>query len=303
MSNVDKRKALGKGLESLLGPKPAAKVEAAAPAVVAEETGKPREIALTEIVPSPYQTRQRFDEVELKELAQSITASGVVQPILVRKRPDGVFELIAGERRWRASKIAGKETIPAVVRQVSDEQAMEITIVENLQRSDLNPMEQARAFERLSREFKLTQEQISVKTGKERASIGNFMRLMKLPREVQDKVETGELSFGHARALLALESQEQMIRAAQKVVTLNLSVRGTENFVKGIIDPEAKLGKDKAVAEETPMDPNVREAQEALQRALGLRVRIEDKFGKGRVVIEYTKLTDFDALFEMLTSK
>jgi ParB family chromosome partitioning protein len=166
-----------------------------------------------EIERSPFQTRTRFDEVQLAELAASIASTGVVQPVLVRPLAHGRFQLIAGERRWLASQRAGKETIPAIVRQVSDEQAMEMTIVENLQRSDLNPMEQARAFERLAREFHLTQEQMAKRTGKDRASVGNFLRLLKLPVEVQGQVEEGVLSFGHARALLPLEDPQTILKS------------------------------------------------------------------------------------------
>ncbi len=219
-----------------------------------------------------------------------LRATGVVQPIIVRRRTDGRYQLIAGERRWLASGKAGKETIPAIVRQASDEQTLEMTIVENLQRADLNPMEQARAFQRLSHEFKMTQEQMAVRTGKERASVGNFLRLLKLPEVVQHKVESGELSFGHARALLALDSAEVIAAAAQKVMALSLSVRQTESYVQGLINPEGKAKKEpKAVL---PEDPNVREAQDKLRRSLGLKVQIEDKNGKGRVIIEYSGLED-----------
>jgi len=290
-----KRRALGKGLESLLPSRPAAAVvEAPAPV----ETGKPREIGVEAIERNPFQTRTRFDETQLEELAASIAATGVVQPILVRPLAEGRFQLIAGERRWLASKKAGKATIPAMIRAVSDEQAMEITIVENLQRADLNPMEQARAFERLTREFKMTQEQMAQRTGKNRASIANFLRLLRLPTEIQGKVEAGELTFGHARALLALEDSEAIRKAAQKVGALSMSVRQTETFVNGLLHPESKAkGPEKAVE---PMDPNVREAQDLLQRALGLKVRIHDKEGRGQVVIEYARLEDFDALLDAI---
>ena len=194
-----KRRALGKGLDSLLPRVPAP----AAPAGESEG-GKPREIPIEQIDRNPFQTRTQMNEEQLGELAASITANGVVQPILVRPLANGRFQLIAGERRWRASQLAGKQTIPAILRQVSDEQAMEITIVENLQRADLNPMEQARAFERLAREFHMTQEQMATRTGKDRATVSNFLRLLRLPATVQGRVEKGELSFGHARALLSL---------------------------------------------------------------------------------------------------
>src|ERR1700685_2115798 len=212
-TEAPKRRALGKGLESLLP-----RVDAAGEqGVAASGEGKPREIPVGEIERSPFQTRSRFDEVQLAELAASIAATGVVQPIVVRPLPHGGFQLIAGERRWLASQRAGKETVPAIVRQVSDEQAMEMTIVENLQRSDLNPIEQARVYDRLAREFQLTQEQMAKRTGKDRASVGNFLRLLKLPVEVQTHVEEGVLTFGHARALLPLEDPQTILKAAKKV--------------------------------------------------------------------------------------
>lgn len=293
-----KRRALGKGLDSLL---PRVHAVAAAPTAAAPaaetEGGKPREIPLDQIDPNPYQTRSQVDENQLGELAASITANGVVQPILVRPQADGRFQLIAGERRWRASRVAGKATIPAILRQVSDEQAMEITIVENLQRADLNPMEQGRAFNRLSNEFHMTQEQIALRTGKDRTQIGNFLRLLKLPQSVQTMVETGELTFGHAKALLALQHFPGLEKTAQKVCADSLSVRQTEILVQKLLAPELGPRPPKA---EPPVDPNVKEVVDRLQRALGLKVRIEDHRGRGRVVIEYGDLADFDGLLEKL---
>jgi ParB family chromosome partitioning protein len=234
----------------------------------------------------------------LAELAASITSNGVVQPVLVRPLPNGRFQLIAGERRWRASQLAGKTTVPAFLRQVSDEQAMEITIVENLQRADLNPMEQARAFDRLSREFHMTQEQMAQRTGKDRTTVANFLRLLRLPSTVQARVESGELSFGHARTLLAFEHAEEMEKAAQHIAKLSLSVRQTENYVTGLLHPDKSTKKDPKA--EPAIDPNVREVQERLQRALGLKVHIEDHNGHGKVIIEYARLEDFDTLLEQL---
>ena len=289
-----KRCALGKGLESLLPRvQPLAAPES--------EGGKPREIHLDQIDRNPFQTRTHMNEDQLAELAASITSNGVVQPILVRPLPSGRFQLIAGERRWRASQLAGKTTIPAILRQVSDEQAMEITIVENLQRADLNPMEQARAFERLSREFHMTQEQMAHRTGKDRASVANFIRLLKLPSTVQARVESGELSFGHARTLLAFEHAEEMEKAAQRIVERSLSVRQTESYVQGLLHPEKAANKDPKPV--PPVDPNVREVQTRLQSALGLKVQIEDHNGRGRVIIEYARLEDFDALLEQLAGQ
>ena len=292
-----KRRALGKGLDSLLP-----RVQPPGPAVAAHEgeTGKPREIPVELIDRNPFQTRSHVHESELAELAASITANGVVQPILLRPQPNGRFQLIAGERRWRASQLAKKATIPAILRQVSDEQALEITIVENLQREDLNPMDQARAFERLSSEFHMTQEQIATRTGKDRVTVANFMRLLKLPVNLQAQVESGELSFGHARTLLALKDHPDLEKIAKKIVALSLSVRQTESMVQGVLNPEHK---EKAAKPEPAVDPNVREVKERLQRALGLKVTIEDKNGRGKVIIEYSHLEDFDTLLESLAGE
>jgi ParB family chromosome partitioning protein len=286
-----KRKALGRGLEVLL---PAMR-PSSSPAI--QDAGA-LEIAVDLIDRNPYQTRSHIDEASLNELAASIVATGVIQPILVRPGSSGRYQLIAGERRWLASQRAGKATIPALVRQVSNEQAMEITIIENLQREDLNPMEQARAFERLANEFGLTQEQIAARTGKDRASIGNFMRLLRLPLTVQTMVERGEISFGHARALLALESSVTIEKAAEMVRVRGLSVRQTEAMVQEFLHPsnsKEKANKTRSV------DPNVREAEQQLQRTLGMKVTIHDRSGKGKIVIEYASLEDFDRVVASLS--
>lgn len=305
-----KPRALGKGLESLLPSRPAkaANGQAAAESVAGiavaaqgeaagDNGGKPLEIALDRIDRNPFQTRTNFDEAKLEELASSIRASGVVQPVVVRHGKDGRYTLITGERRLLASRRAGKETIPAVVREVSNLQAMEMTIVENLQRADLNPMEQAHAYARLSRDFQMTQEKMAERTGKDRASVANFLRLLKLPESVQKHVETGELSFGHARALLALEDAEAIATAAQKVLALHLSVRSTESYVQGLLHPEMRAKEPKA---KPAVDPNVRDAQDQLRRRLGLKVTIEDNKGRGRVILEYACVEDFDAILEAL---
>jgi len=294
------RRALGKGLDSLL---PRVNAAAAAPANVADgPAGKPMEIPLEDIERNPFQTRMNFDEQLIGELAESIKANGVVQPILVRPLPSGRFQLIAGERRWLASQKAGKATIPAILRQVSDEQAMEITIVENLQRADLNPIEQAKAYERLGRDFGMTQEQMAYRTGKDRATVGNYLRMLKLPESVQSKVASGVLSYSHAKVLLALEHAEEVETAVRQIIALSLSVRQAETFVQNLQFPGLEEGRasKKAAAEAKALDPNVREAQEKLQRALGLKVRIEDNKGRGRVIIEYARLEDFDSLLEQI---
>jgi ParB family chromosome partitioning protein len=290
-----RRFALGKGLESLLPSRPApAPIEISA---AAEPAGKPLEIALELIDRNPYQTRTSFDETKLAELAGSIAISGVVQPIVVRTGAGGRYTLITGERRLLASKLAGKTTIPSIIREVSNVQAMEMTIVENLQRADLNPIEQAHAYSRLSGEFQMTQEQMAVRTGQGRAMISNYLRLLKLPESLQKQVETGELSFGHAKCLLALDSDEAMISAAQKISALHLSVRMTENYIQGILYPESKAKPDKPAP---VVDPNVRDAQDHLRRTLGLKVTIDDKNGKGKVIIEYSGVEDFDAILTAL---
>jgi ParB family chromosome partitioning protein len=300
---LDKRRALGKGLESLLPSRPAPTTipVVAVAAAPAEPAGQPLEIDVELIDRNPFQTRANFDEAKLAELATSIAASGVIQPIVVRHgvhfQQDGRYTLVTGERRLMASKKAGKATIPAILREVSNLQAMEMTIVENLQRADLNPMEQAHAYQRLSHDFHMTQEQMAERTGKDRASVSNFLRLLKLPDSIQRYVEAGELSFGHARALLALEAGDAIVAAAQKVLALHLSVRGTESYVQGLLNPETKAKQPKPVA---AVDPNVREAENQLRQALGLKVMIEDKKGKGKVIIEYSGVEDFDAILAAL---
>ncbi len=287
----DKRKVLGRGLDTLL---PAAR--GAAPTHTAGETV--REIAVELIDRNPYQTRMHFDEVALNELAESIKVQGVVQPIVVRPSTGGRFQLIAGERRWQASQRVGKKTVPAIVKQVSNEQAMEITIIENLQREDLNAMEQARAYERLGKEFGLTQEQMAQRTGKERSSVANFLRLLKLPAEVQAMVAEDKLSFGHAKALMGLDSPEAMTKLAQRAVQLSMSVRQVEGAVYNLMHPA-----EKPEAPERKVDPNVREAEKELERVLGVKVSIDDKKGKGKIVIQYKTLEDFDRVLDALGMK
>src|SRR5215831_6770913 len=292
----DKRKALGRGLNSLLPAKPAA-APIAMPA--SHPAGSAQEVLIDSIDANPYQTRRRINEDALEELAESIRASGVVQPVVLRPGPNGRFQLVAGERRWLASKRAGKTTIPAVIRQISNEQAMEITIIENLQREDLNPIEQAKAFERLSREFSLTQEQIAARTGKDRASIANFIRLLKLPEALQDALETGALSFGHGKVLLALAGfPEHMERAAREVMEKQLSVRQTEELVGKLLNPQAAEHKQEKPLRQ--LDPNVRDAQRSLESSLGVKVEIQDRKGKGKIILKYGSLEDFDRIVEAL---
>ena len=295
---MEKRKVLGRGLETLL---PSRHSSAPAPALAAHPGEAIHQLAVELIDRNPYQTRSHVDEAALQELADSIKATGVLQPITVRAVPGGRYQLIAGERRWLASQNAGKATVPAIVRQVSNEQAMEMTIVENLQREDLNPIEQARAFDRLGREFGLTQEQISQRTGKERSSVANFLRLLRLPEAAQAWVAGGHLSFGHAKALLALDSPQAIITVGGRAVQKGLSVRETEDAVANWLHPV-----DRELAKQINgriVDPNVKEAERELERALGVRVKITDRKGKGKIQLEYKSLEDFDRILEVLSSK
>jgi ParB family chromosome partitioning protein len=289
----EKRKVLGRGLETLL---PASR--GLTPQVPAPAGESVREIEVGLIDRSPYQTRTRFDEVSMTELAESIKVSGVVQPIVVRPGTNGRFQLIAGERRWLASQRAGKPKVPAIVKQVSNEQAMEITIIENLQREDLNAMEQAHAYERLGREFGLTQEQMAQRTGKDRSSVANFLRLLKLPAEVRTMVEDGKLSFGHAKVLMGLDSPEAIVKVAQRAVAMSMSVRQVEGAVTNLMHPV-----EKPDAAERKVDPNVREAERELERVLGVKAQIHDRNGKGKIQLEYKSLEDFDRVMEALGVK
>lgn len=295
----DKRKALGRGLDSLLPGRPvSAPIAMPAP----QQTGAPQEIAVDSIDANPYQTRRRINEQALQELAESIKTSGVVQPIVLRPIANSRYQVVAGERRWLASRRAGRTTVPAVVRQVSNEQAIEITIIENLQREDLNPVEQALAFERLSREFNMTQEQIAARTGKDRASIANFIRLLKLPQAIQNAMEEGSLSFGHGKVLLSLAGFPELLeRAAQEVIARHLSVRQTEELVGRLLNPEASEQKPEKPVQ--VVDPNVREAQRSLESSLGVKVEILDRKGKGKIILKYGSLEDFDRILEALAQK
>ena len=285
---MDKRKVLGRGLDTLLPSRHAPTAALQHP--VGHQGEAIHQLAIELIDRNPYQTRTHVDEPALRELADSIKATGVLQPITVRAIPGGRYQLIAGERRWLASQHAGKATVPAIVRQVSNEQAMEMTIIENLQREDLNPVEQARAFDRLGREFGLTQEQMAQRTGKERSSVANFLRLLRLPEPVQNLVETNQITFGHAKALMGLDSEEAMLSLAKRVAILSLSVRQTEDAVANLMHPPEKVEKVRQV------DPNVKEAEKELERALGVRVTITDRKGKGKILLEYSSLDDFDRI-------
>lgn len=258
-------------------------------------------LPLDQIDHNPHQTRREFEDELLEELANSIRVQGVLQPIMVRPGKEGRFILILGERRLRASKIAGKTTIPAVVRRVSEQQAAEMTLVENLQREDLHCLEQAQAFANLSQEFHLTQEEIGKRVGASRETVSNYMRLLKLPIDVETALRRGDLTYSHARALLALHDESQISKVAQKAIKEKMSVVALDDLVLDINVPVGNPEEPKRGARW--VDPNVRAAQRSLETILGMRVRIRDRRGKGKITIEYATLEDFDRVVRMLKGK
>ncbi|MGH9533243.1 MAG: ParB/RepB/Spo0J family partition protein [Terriglobales bacterium] len=286
------RKALGRGLDALLSPVAATPDQLAGvpPPGPAPETV--RQLPLSVIEPNPFQPRQQFRPEALAELAASIRAQGVMQPVLVR--PQGQrFQLLAGERRFRAAQLAGLTAIPALIRALGDDHALEYALIENLQREDLNPLEQARAFQQLATRFAMTQEHIAQRTGKDRASIANYLRLLKLAPAVQSLVEAGRLSMGHARALLALPAEAQPATAARALAG-EWSVRRLESHVRGRTEPAGSQARRPA------QDANVRHAADELARALGAKVAVRDKSGRGIIEIHYHGVNDFQRLFERL---
>ena len=259
-------------------------------------------LAIDQIDENPYQTRRNYDPEAMKELARSIEVQGVLQPVVVRPGKDGRFILILGERRLRASKLAGIETIPAIVKRVSEQQAAEMTLVENLQRQDLNCVEQAEAFANLSKEFKLTQEEIGKRSGISREQVSNYMRLLALPEGVIGALQTGKLGYSHARLLLQLRDNAQIWKLAQQAIEEKMSVAKLEDLVMGVIAPKG-MSEPKKGSGARWVDPNVRAAQRSLEMVLGMRVRIRDRNGRGKIVIEYGTLEDFDRVVRMVQGK
>jgi ParB family chromosome partitioning protein len=257
------------------------------------------DIALDLIDENPYQTRRTFDAAALGELSESIKASGLAQPIVLRPGENGRYILVLGERRCRASKLAGNATVPAIVRRLGNEQAAEMTVVENLQRQDLNCLEQANAFARLSREFNLTQEQIGKRTGSSRESVANYMRLLKLPEGVLDLIGQGKIGFSEARVLLeagVFLDSAGIEELARNAVALGWTVKELKAQLTRLQGPLEK--KDPAPPK--PVDANVKAAESELQRMLGMRVRISDNKGKGTILIHYQSVEDFDHLLDVL---
>jgi ParB family chromosome partitioning protein len=307
-----KPKALGRGLDSLLpsGPR-VVSGHTAVPGALPEIQAAARPpagdavmtISLDQIDDNPYQTRRHFDEEMLQDLADSIKVNGVLQPVVVRPGKNGRYVLVLGERRCRASKLAGKATILAILRRVSEQQAAEMTIVENLQRQDLNCMEQAAAFSKLSREFGLTQEQIGNRVGMSRESVSNYMRLLKLPGTVMQYLLDGVLGFSEARALLRLDDNATIAKLAEEVLTKKMSLAALEDLIEEITIKQYEHPQEKQPGTARWVDPNVRAAQSDLMRILGVKVKIRDRKGKGKIVIEYSTVDDYERVVEMLRGR
>jgi len=291
MSMADKRRpALGRGMAALLSN---------APAPIHGAAGPSRGLAqlpIEAIERNPRQPRKRFDEQKLGELAASIREHGVVEPILVRK-DGGKYRIVAGERRWRAAQRAGLREIPAIVRETSDREAFEIALIENLQRADLNAIEEAEAYEVLVREHALTQEKVAERVGKERSTVANALRLLKLPAPVRESVRDGQLEMGHARALLSLEDADAIQKAAQRAIRDALSVRATEALVRQLIGGGKRSQKGNGVSE----SPAVRDLVNRLQRRLGARCRLVPKSQvAGRIEVDYTSLEELDGILSKI---
>ena len=278
------KKALGRGLDALL---PAARP------VPMPELPEVQHLLVGSIVPSRYQPRQTFPSHELAELTASLKQSGLLQPILVRRKGDGIYELISGERRWRAAKQAGLETIQAVIRNCGDEESVVLALVENLQRADLNPMEMARSYHRMMNEFGLTQDIIAQRVGCERSSIANVVRLINFPLEIQQLIETNQISMGHAKVILGLSGQSEQLRIAQLVVSKSLSVRETEKVIES--SPVSKKRGTKELRQ-TPWS----DVEERLQKRLGTKVIIQKGRRGGKIVIHYFSPPELDGILETL---
>jgi ParB family chromosome partitioning protein len=285
---MEKRFALGKGLSALI------------PDVPEPRTG-PLEVDIDRLSPNTFQPRAQVDDARLDELAASIQSNGVIQPILVRKAGDR-FQIIAGERRWRAAQKIGLKRVPVIVRDVApgeDRTLLELALIENIQRENLNPIDEAEAYRRLAEEFRLTQEDIAAKVGKDRASVANYVRLLKLPDEVRAEVAQGRLSMGHARALVSLSNEADQRQLSREVIARGLSVRETESMVKKI----AEGARTPAAAAPKAADVHTRAAEDRLRLALGTRVRIVRQGARGRIEIDFGSEDELIRLYEQLTAK
>lgn len=304
---AEKRPALGRGLSALIPPAPPpaavtpggsapppATTTTAPSLTIVRDVQRPAELDIDLLSPNPSQPRGEWDEARLDELAQSIRTHGVIQPILVRRAGDGV-EIVAGERRWRAAQRAGLLKVPVVYRDVPDEKMLEVALIENIQREDLNPIEEAQAYRKLSDEFQLSQEQIATQVGKDRATVANYMRLLKLPVEVRNDVASGAVSMGHARALVSLTDEQAQRRIAREIVSRGLSVRETENLVRR--EESAPI-----VPMPRRLDPNTRAAEDRMKVALGTtHVRIVRKAKGGRIEVDFADEDELQRLYETIT--
>jgi ParB family transcriptional regulator, chromosome partitioning protein len=283
---VEKRPALGRGLSALIPD---------APPAPAATSDRALEIDTDLLRPNKFQPRTQMDEEGIEELARSVRSNGIIQPIVVRRSGAG-YEIVAGERRWRAAQRVGLLKVPVVVRDVPDDKLLAVALIENIQRQDLNPIEEAIAYRRLADEFNLTQEQIADAVGKDRSSIANYVRLLKLPLEVRSSVAASALSMGHARALLALADEASQLSLARDVIARSLSVRETEALVK-------KAGELQEEKKEKKIDVHTRAAEDKLRLALGTRVRINRRGKGGRIEIEFVDEDELQRLYERLTGE
>lgn len=285
------KKGLGRGLGALLGDT----------ALQLEETAAdPARISIYKIEPNPLQPRKQFDELELQALADSIAANGLIQPLALRRLPNGYYQIIAGERRWRACRLAGLEEVPAVILEADDQKAMELALIENLQRQDLNPVEEALGYQSLMQDYALTQEQVAQQVGKSRPAIANALRLLQLPEEILDSLAGGALSAGHARALLQLQDARLQKIAAQKITALDLSVRQAERLCKQMSREAAPKAEPEASA---PVEVDyIAECEAALSRQLGRGVKIINGKRKGRFELEFYGQEDLQRLLELLSA-
>jgi ParB family chromosome partitioning protein len=286
------RRALGKGLGALMPTRPPS-AAAPAPATTPARPEQANTIAIDQIDPNPVQPRRVFQADSLHQLADSIRSHGIIQPLVVRLNGER-FQLVAGERRWRAARIAGLSEVPAVVQEISDERLLEITLIENVHREDLNPIELAMAFDRMARELNLSQD--GERTGKDRSTVSNSIRLLQLPLDLQQLVAERRLSAGHARCLLTLPDEEMQRKLAEKIVAQGLSVRQVERVTKKMTEP-----RDPNADVEDALDPNVKAALAEMERILGTKVRIIEKnAGRGRIEIEYYSAEDLDRVYSVI---
>jgi ParB family chromosome partitioning protein len=280
------RKALGRGLSALLTDSLA-------------QGDELLEVDIELIEPNPHQPRLNFDEKKLDELAQSIQANGLVQPILLRRMPQGNYQIVAGERRWRAAQRAGIQRINAVVRDIPDARLLELALIENIQREELNPIEEAHAYQRLIRDFKMTQDEMALRVGKDRSSVANHLRLLKLPVTIQKMLEDGSLTAGHARALLALETEQLQLKMADEIVNGKLSVRDTERAVKRA-SSGSKIRENSTALRN---DANIRAAELKMKRFLGTQVKIQLSQNGGKIEIEFSSLGELDRIYSIIIRK